>query len=82
MFVDLPSSVFSSSRAICQYLVNQYAEDDALYPKEPKLRAKVDRFIHFDFGTMYERFGRYVVCSVCNQRLGSLVNLINSHARI
>lgn len=48
------------SRAICQYLVNQHAEDDTLYPKEPKLRAKLDFFIHFDMGTLSARFGRYV----------------------
>ncbi|XP_063242982.1 glutathione S-transferase 1-1-like [Bacillus rossius redtenbacheri] len=47
------------SRAILGYLVQQYAKDDSLYPKEPKRRALVDQRLYFDIGTLYQRFGDY-----------------------
>jgi len=47
------------SRAIMGYLVNQYAKDDSLYPKDPKKRALVDQRMYFDIGTLYARFADY-----------------------
>jgi glutathione S-transferase len=52
------------SHAILGYLVNQYAKDDSLYPKEPKKRAVIDQRLHFDTGVFFPRFGSYYVSSV------------------
>lgn len=41
------------SHAINAYLVNSYARSDALYPKDPKGRARVDQQLHFDNSVLY-----------------------------
>ena len=51
----------NESRAICTYLINQYAKDDTLYPKNPKVRALVDQRLYFDMGVFYNRFGQVYV---------------------
>lgn len=57
-FVDGDITLWES-RAILQYIANQYGRKDAIYPKEPKLRAMVDRMLYFDFGTLYSAFGNF-----------------------
>ncbi|XP_063846358.1 glutathione S-transferase 1-1-like isoform X1 [Scylla paramamosain] len=49
------------SRAIMMYLMNKYAteENQYLYPKEPEERAKVDRMLFFDMGTLYHSIKEY-----------------------
>ncbi|KAG5671527.1 hypothetical protein PVAND_001721 [Polypedilum vanderplanki] len=49
------------SRAICIYLVEKYGKNDSLYPKNPKLRAKINQLIYFDLGTLYKSFYEYIV---------------------
>jgi hypothetical protein len=43
------------------YLVEQYAKDDSLYPKDPKKRAVVNHKLYFNTTTLYQRFLNYYV---------------------
>uniref|UniRef100_A0A4D5R940 Glutathione S-transferase D1 n=1 Tax=Scolopendra viridis TaxID=118503 RepID=A0A4D5R940_SCOVI len=49
------------SRAIMGYVVQQYAKDDSLYPKNPKLRAQVDKMLYFDVAKLYSAIHDYFV---------------------
>lgn len=40
---------------ICGYLVDKYAQDDSLYPKDIVKRAQVDARLHFDTGFLFAR---------------------------
>ena len=35
------------------YLVTKYGKNDSLYPKNPQVRAKIDQFLHFDTGYLF-----------------------------
>uniref|UniRef100_A0A1L8E4M7 glutathione transferase n=1 Tax=Nyssomyia neivai TaxID=330878 RepID=A0A1L8E4M7_9DIPT len=47
------------SRAILVYLIDKYAKNDLLYPKDPQKRARVNQQLYFDMGTLYQRFANY-----------------------
>lgn len=49
------------SRAICIYLVEKYAKNDSLYPKDPKKRAVINQLLQFDAGTLFPKFSAYYV---------------------
>ena len=47
-----------------QYLVDKYANDDALYPKDLKQRAIVNARLNIDCGTLWPRvYGNIVSCT-------------------
>ena len=56
---------FHYSRAILCYLVNKYGdqstETEKLYPKDPELRANVDRMLFYDSGSLYKNVIDYFV---------------------
>lgn len=43
------------SHAICSYLVEKYAKDDTLYPKDLVKRTLVDSRLHYDSGHLFSR---------------------------
>uniref|UniRef100_G3MTP0 Uncharacterized protein n=1 Tax=Amblyomma maculatum TaxID=34609 RepID=G3MTP0_AMBMU len=52
--IDDDGLFLAESRAIGMYLVNKYAPDSTLYPKEPQRRAVVDRMLFFEMAFMQE----------------------------
>lgn len=52
------------SRAILGYLAEQHANDDSLYPKDPKKRAVVNQMLYFDATTLWQRTINYYVSNV------------------
>lgn len=53
--------ILCESRAILGYLADRHAEDDSLYPQEPKKRARVSQRLFFDAGTLHQRLYDYMV---------------------
>lgn len=52
--LDDSGFVLCESRPIMGYLVNKYAKNDSLYPKDPKMKGKVDEILYFDIGRLYD----------------------------
>jgi len=46
--------VLWESRTIMRYLINAYAPDSSLYPKDPQARARVDLALDADYGSYYK----------------------------
>ncbi|XP_015602125.1 glutathione S-transferase 1-1-like [Cephus cinctus] len=57
--IDDNGFYLSESRAIAIYLVDKYAKNDELYPKDPEARALVNQRLFFDATTLYQRFIDY-----------------------
>lgn len=53
--------VIWDSHVISAYLVEKYASDDSLYPKDLRKRAVVDQRLHFDSGVLFPRVQNLVV---------------------
>lgn len=49
------------SRAIQQFLIDQYAPNHTLYPRDPVKRAKIDRMLQYDLGTLVKIVRDYMV---------------------
>lgn len=49
----------AESRAISTYLINKYSPGHALYPLDPAIRARIDRYLQFDLGTLYKTISEY-----------------------
>ena len=56
------------------YLANKYGKDDSLYPKDAQTRAIVEQRLYFDMGTLYHRFGEYVVSTPINKIVAKFLN--------
>ena len=67
--LDDNGDILWDSHAIIIYLVEKYAKDDSLYPKEDILKkAKINALLHFDSGVLFSRLRFAVVsCSYTNR---------------
>lgn len=53
--LDDQGFVIWDSQAICAYLVDKYAKDDKLYPKDLQLRAKCNQRLFFNAASLFVR---------------------------
>lgn len=53
--LDDNGNIIWDSHAICAYLVDKYANNDQLYPKDLVLRAKCNQRMFFDVGSLFVR---------------------------
>lgn len=47
------------SHAVCSYLVDKYAKDDTLYPKDLQLRATCNQRMYFDAASLFSRLSGF-----------------------
>lgn len=61
--LDDNGAIIWDSHAICTYLIDKYAPNNKLYPKDLVQRARVDQRLHFDSGVLFSaiRSANYVV---------------------
>lgn len=45
--------VLTENRAAVAYLIDKFAPDHELYPKDPKVRARIENFLYFDAGEIW-----------------------------
>lgn len=60
--VDNGFSIWES-KAICVYLIDKYAKDDSLFPKDPQTRAVINQRLYFDMGTLAKHLADYYFAS-------------------
>ena len=70
-------SLFRFSKAIITYLMNKYAPDSELYPKDPAARAMVDQRLYFDSGLFASLRGIVVRC-----QLSDVLQVINWRGKL
>ncbi|KAK5649210.1 hypothetical protein RI129_000239 [Pyrocoelia pectoralis] len=62
--LDDDGFLLSESNAILQYLVEQYGQNDELYPKNPKARAIVNHRLCFNLAFYYSRISEHVMAPI------------------
>lgn len=53
--LDDNGRIIWDSHAICTYLIEKYAKDDSLYPKDLYVRACINQRLHFDTGILFTK---------------------------
>lgn len=53
--LDDNGRIIWDSHAICIYLIEKYAKDDSLYPKDLYTRARINQRLHFDTGVLFTK---------------------------
>lgn len=73
------------SHAICAYLVDKYAKDDQLYPKDLQLRAKCNQRLFFEASSLFVRLidiGKPIYRGVCTEIPQEKIDTIKSALEI
>ena len=59
----------SESHAIMAYLASAFPVDDHWYPTDPKIKAKVDRYLHWHHGTIRQGLAGYIYRKIVRPKL-------------